>query len=1161
VSQQNISSEDDDEIGDERRHLMNRDTPNLTFPDVIYALGGGGRKMVLEIFSQDWVIIEALRGSSSTIDITFIDSATENQENHAKEVEELRQKKNEIVQQLQEEVPSGTSVGSININEQLITNGLNITEKEDLTGSQTVEKITDRVPTLDSWWLQRSNLNKTGAGAGFYDVSKGAVKRRALGKALHYKALAEGNTNEYENALNTNQGQDDNIAVFVGLGGGTGSGTFIDIAQKIERQNQAAGIDIFATLPTSSQRDEARANAFAALTELEYLQLDGEPPFRDVFVFPLEPTGLDAEATDTPNLSEFDQAMVYAVLGIYNSDDRDYALGNDTPYAPFTVAVPQVLAYSKEKIRARKNDIEEVLQAKKALLNIEYTALEEVEAYLDEHYSGVDPVDATDLNSAARSHIETRLARLEQLVRSDLLAILDIELGDDLVTSVIDMIYGELDEEANTVEDAVNRRSLDDIVDGIEFIKQSYNVEGGLVDNYVELDNDFIEDIIGTELTHLHESLDVLQRLRGAELASTEESVDTVDTDADTKLLKTFLIPPRERNRQSREMRWRSLKNDKGSVGSDIEDIEEDIEAKRTEIANESDKYSDTVHDGRQRFLERTDSLGEYVALRDVEYEDELEELETTLDNYAATLSESRTGSTSRADVNRAVESLKKALDEDELSDSVDIDYIESRITASLGGLQQAKTEWEEMEEEADGDDGGILSDIIGGDDGNGTIDNNEYAEEKRAVESESVFSLPRPPNTPNALDRATFTVDVEIDLEEEITETLDEAEETAEKELVNAFDETVRRLNKERGDGGVGGIGGGAAGSGTETRFNFREELKQNDSGEAAIKSVVEQGIRATLDTNTDQLEREKETLENKKATLEVKKQRLDAVWELYEELMEDIKKTNENGFEGTYKTYDETFKPELFEQVPGRDGSSNDISGLYEHAVEPSNLTSVVKSPSLSESGLLESNEYGGNSSQERDNIFRLISQIGDRKVTDGRYHGLEHESFYEPGVGSFSETGVYVSFLSEAIDSSGDSSGKLHPGDLDVREAMIGVFNVDDPDNNYADGYVANSHPWEVAMCVYIQGSTFVDNLRNVQMNKGGYHQVYQNMQSGGDILERHALHLEKGHYHVREKLNELETGAALFVEENESEICRELLDRHEKHDIGARTGPNS
>jgi hypothetical protein len=40
------------------------------------------------------------------------------------------------------------------------------------------------------------------------------------------------------------------VAIFAGLGGGTGSGVFIDVARQLYEQHQARRITLFATLPT-----------------------------------------------------------------------------------------------------------------------------------------------------------------------------------------------------------------------------------------------------------------------------------------------------------------------------------------------------------------------------------------------------------------------------------------------------------------------------------------------------------------------------------------------------------------------------------------------------------------------------------------------------------------------------------------------------------------------------------------------------------------------------------------------------------------------------------------------------------------------------------------------------------------------------------------------
>ncbi|MFC6722393.1 tubulin-like doman-containing protein [Halovalidus salilacus] len=406
MSKTEYNPQDQDELSGKLEYLLEREVDTVTFPDRIYALGGGGRKMVIEMFSQDWVAVEAMRDRSQDIDVIFMDSASEDAENHAKEVADIREQLDRLEQIMQEETPPDVNVGSFNIKDELITDYVSITNQASLTGEDPIAQIKKHTDA-EHWWVQREHLNSVDDRGDFYDVSQGAIKRRALGKALHYKALAQG-TQEYADAMASNI-EESEIAIFAGLGGGTGSGTFIDIARKIRSYNQSANIQLFATLPASGQRDQAQANAFAALSELEYLNLSGETPFNDIYLFPLEPTDLDGETTANPELRELDRAMTYAVLGVYNATDMDYALSNTLSYSPFTIVIPQVLHYSRDEIKEKKEQIHEVLQIKREILNREYDSIEEIESYLQKHHPNVTPVEGDELSDESRTYLKRRL--------------------------------------------------------------------------------------------------------------------------------------------------------------------------------------------------------------------------------------------------------------------------------------------------------------------------------------------------------------------------------------------------------------------------------------------------------------------------------------------------------------------------------------------------------------------------------------------------------------------------------------------------------------------------------------------------------------------------------------------------------------------------------
>lgn len=1143
----------DEDLSEELKHLIDRDVDSVSFPDRIYALGGGGRKMLLEIFGQDWVAIEAMRGRNQDINLVFIDTATETTENHSDQVDHLTTHLDYLEQTFQEETPADTPVGGINIREQLITEDLQIRTRASLTGQSTIDAIKSHTDA-ESWWLRREHLDATDGSSDFYSVSKGAIKRRALGKALHYKALAEGGR-KYKDSLKTTA-EESEIAIFTGLGGGTGSGTFIDTAREIRDRNPEASINLFATIPSSNQRNETRANAFAALSELEYLQLNGKTPFNDIFLFPLEPTGLQSEATELPELTEFDRAATYAVLGVYNSDDRDFALSNTLSYSPFTIAVPQVLRYSRDEIKRKKDEIQAILEFKRELLNLEYFYFEEISEYLDQHYPATTKASGSDLSEDAREYLITRLQEFEQLITSDLLEKLDIEITEFSDTFLNDIYGEELDPKNATLDEVFRRRTLDDVISGLEFIIERRDISGGRVDNYAEFDDPLMRDVVHTELHRISELFDLLCRLRGAEMETMDSSSAEVATNADTKLIETFLVPTLSRTDE--KDRWETLTTVHENTENDLAEAENQLEEAEDQKTSEQERYETETQQWFDQLWPDIEPLAEdFITLSEANIDDAVRNLIQELNQYANSIAVDDPDMVSDADVQTALTELESEVGITLNNDghSVDFESFKLDIDESLQTVRRARNEWDTLENNSN--EGGLLSGLLGSDD-QGPLETERYQAAKRQIDDIGVFTIPRPPNTESALERTDFFVEINDNVNENLKQQVSAARSDIKSTLIERYTEGINEIgtSSPSAESSSESVIGSASKSDTgQLQTTITRTINQRSSEQllSEIRSELRKDIQSQIGTDLEQYESEIERWRNKLSSLKRRNERLNSAKDLYD----TITKRTDQPIRELYEEYENEFTGDVF-NVPHQRATRHAIENLYTQQVTPADLSSAIKRPSLAETDLLES-PSGGTVSQERQDIRKSIGRIVSNRVLENQYNGLERLRLKTSDRETFADTGIYVSFASEAIRDDREIDNKLNPTDFEGAEKSLkNNFGLNDDANQYDQWFIENSDPWEIGMCVYIQGIPFLDNLRDVIETTNGYWSRYQSLtkqRNEAKTIERHAYGLEKGFYHVRSELVDINGNPEFFLEHSSDIVRDRLAELHSRTEIDA------
>jgi F0F1-type ATP synthase membrane subunit b/b' len=476
----------------------------------------------------------------------------------------------------------------------------------------------------------------------------------------------------------------------------------------------------------------------------------------------------------------------------------------------------------------------------------------------------------------------------------------------------------------------------------------------------------------------------------------------------------------------------------------------------------------------------------------------------------------------------------------------VDVSHLESEIRESLDIAKTLRRRWDDIENRTES--GGILGRVLGSS-GDGTIDSDRYRTPYQQLTEHAIFSAPRPPNQKSTVDRTEFSLEVTRDLAEELNNQVEQLKSDIRSELKTAYENLLERVSEDAGDSrnGIAGTTTSAASTELQTEFNRVLEQTPPASLKTEISTLITETVEEQIDTAVDQYVQELEQLKAEIEALDSKYNRLVAAHEVYEQITGQA----EDPLRALNEEFQDGFSDEIFD-LPNQRATRHAIENLYRHQVTPADLSSAVKCPSLAETSLLEP-QPNSEVSQERQDIRKSFKRITSNRVLDNKYNGLERERLRTADVPTFDGTGVYVAYASEAIDTSSTGGAKLNPNDFEeIQQSLERNFHLDEPANQYDEWFVQNGDPWEVSMCVYVQGISFLDNLRDV-IAMDGYWSKYQNLTKQQDetrTIERHAYGLEDGFYTVRSDLVDINADTEFYVEQSPDEIRSALLDKQKQ-----------
>ncbi|SEP14237.1 Tubulin like [Halogranum amylolyticum] len=634
----------------------------IQVPDRIFALGGAGKQLAFELLESDWVLEEILapKRAPCEMEVTIVDTAEEEAKSGAKggdleRVDEIKRHIKSIRSEYRDQ-ETEHAPGNIDVKYKLLTENIRLDRQLDLIGSEEVDRITagNGMPR-DDWWLQSGHINEN------LDFAKGVIRKRGLSKALYYKTYAE---DDLQSVIDLpEKGQ---VALLVGMGGGTGAGLLIDLAHHLKEEQSTANLTLFGVLPNNAEGKKENTNAFALLSELEYLSLTDSNPFIAQILFPIEPTDykgkIDQMSPSVDYLQEFDEAFVYSLLLYYNTQKLKEDLFDSSSYAPFSMAVPMVLRYNIAAIEEFRATIDAYLERKEESMNAETRLYDGIDEFLEIYYPDV----SGELSEEDEVDLERRIDQIETLISLDLFSDLEYESTSVFRTEVLTPAREAID-----AEEQETPKGLEQFIDVM--------VESVRAKSLQQLDASIKEDqrlaeVLEQDVLLLGRRKDILRRLKGVSNPKVRGALE-------------YLVGLQEGNAGAKSTqlnrKYEQAQTALNQTESKLQSTREELEQLRTnqsaEITQKTNKWADNV----DAQLEQLDTL-ESAPIRQ-----NVEALRGSLQDFRRKLERARSpGEVDAIEVTDIRESLT-ALDEN--LNRVDVYFESSDITDAVETAKKAR--------------------------------------------------------------------------------------------------------------------------------------------------------------------------------------------------------------------------------------------------------------------------------------------------------------------------------------------------------------------------------------------------------------------------------------------------------------------------------------
>lgn len=433
-------------------------------PDVLVGLGGAGKRIVYEYMESEWILEEGLEPREDQqhpdFDAFVVDVTHDEHSNDEIRVERINDRLASLADRLGRDPRMlETELTSLDLLDGVPEEYATPTR---LTSPSAVRDVAKR-SGIRSWWLDDSDELLLDS----YD--DGLLRRRALGKALYCASVAG---DDPLAPIFHAAGPAQDVAVVVGLGGGTGSGMLFDVARRLA--DAECHVTLFAVLPGEDEGERVKANAHAALSELEHLSRTNRSPFNDVILLPFG-------AADDPQA--FDEAAAQSIVAhstlspaMRERLDPEYVYGPPR-YAPFTIPVPRTARFSVDGAERVDDRIRAFLDESQVAHKAEHALYDELEAFVLDDIGGEAAEclgralagnavqdERFRLNADAAAHLQDRFERLRDLLDEDYFGALDYRAASDwremLDQFVDDQLQGVGDDPVDCDERLVTKVGL-----------------------------------------------------------------------------------------------------------------------------------------------------------------------------------------------------------------------------------------------------------------------------------------------------------------------------------------------------------------------------------------------------------------------------------------------------------------------------------------------------------------------------------------------------------------------------------------------------------------------------------------------------------------------------------------------------------------------------
>lgn len=540
----------------------------MNFPRYVFAIGGAGKNLLFTTLEKDWIIKEILKPqfAPTEVDITIVDTAIVEENNDRERIDSIEKNIEKIAEGYRADITNvDKNIGRINLEYKLLTKEMSLQSPYALIG---IEEKVKKATGATTWWINDPQLGEewskrlvTKENFQELNFSKGVYRKRAIGKAIYYKAISEG-------LFEVNINRSAQIDIIIGLGGGTGSGIAIDLAKRLKTIQPTADITLFGVLSTRLESPDEKANNFAMLGEIENTVLSGESPFKEIILIPMEITEFPGreKADDAAErlLREFDETFPHILIAYHNNQAERLFTGSPD-FAPFIIATSQFVRFNVESTKRLKDRLIDALNNKATSMKNEGDMYAIISKFIDEFY----PEESQrGLPEEDKSLIKERLSKFN--------IVLSHELFQEFNYNGISLLK-------KAIEDGIKGSGSEDIEKQVMSIKSEVDMISVGNEGFKEETDKMLYAVLKNDIDAIESMRNILNKIN-----------DNVQNDLTRETLKIIVAVDEDRARN----KLNKIREESGKLILRKRQFEADIKSLGENIASCQEKMSGDISKG-----------------------------------------------------------------------------------------------------------------------------------------------------------------------------------------------------------------------------------------------------------------------------------------------------------------------------------------------------------------------------------------------------------------------------------------------------------------------------------------------------------------------------------------------------------------------------------